>query len=259
MVRGIHPGPRFPGLESPIRRRKKQVVKMRKLVLAAMAAAVLVAASAGLSAAEKQWKCDLRIDKSDLSSVGANPYFILKPGYQLYFKSKDGDLTITVLGKTKKIDGVETRIVEERETSGSKLVEVSLNYYAISGKDKSVYYFGEDVDTYNGKGEVTGHGGTWHAGEHGNKPGLMMPGVVKVGARYCQEVAPKVAMDRAEIVSVTESLQVPAGKFTKVLKTEETTALEPGAKEYKYYAAGIGLLKDGDMQLFWNGYAKKTH
>ena len=46
-------------------------------------------------------------------------------------------------------------------------------------------------------------------------------------------------------------------KFTSVLKIEETTPLEPGEKEAKYYAAGIGLLKDGPMKLVRHGFTKK--
>jgi len=207
------------------------------------------------SLAAEAWTEQFVMDKSDLASSGTNPYFILEPGYQLYLKSEDGDLTITVLNETKVVDGVETRIVEERETESGKLIEVSRNYFAISKKNNSVFYFGEDVDTYK-DGKVTGHGGSWHAGVNGAKAGLMMPGIVLVGSRYYQEVAPKTAMDRAEIVSLSESLTVRAGTFKNVLKTEETTPLEPGVKEHKYYAAGVGLLKDGDMRLVRYGYVK---
>ncbi len=76
-----------------------------------------------------------------------------------------------------------------------------------------------------------------------------MPGLPLVKARYCREIAPRVAMDRAEIVSVTERLQTPAGTFTNVLKTIETSQLEPGPGEAKYYAAGVGLLQDGSLKL----------
>jgi len=222
-------------------------------------ASVLLFASMALgaaSAAEKAFTDHFVLDKADLSSTGANPYFSLQPGYQLYLKSKDGDLTITVLDETKTVDGVETRIVEERETEAGKLIEVSRNFFAISKTDKNVYYFGEDVDMYNRRGKITGHGGSWQAGENGAKAGMMVPGKPAVGDRYYQEVAPKVAMDRAEIVSLTAKLTVPAGAFKDVLKTEETTPLEPGVKEYKYYAAGVGLLQDGDMKLVRYGYVK---
>jgi len=58
-----------------------------------------------------------------------------------------------------------------------------------------------------------------------------------------------VARDRAEITSLTESVETPAGKFTNCLKTKETTPLEKGTTEYKLYAPGIGLVQDGDLLL----------
>ena len=34
-----------------------------------------------------------------------------------------------------------------------------------------------------------------------------------------------------------------------MLKTKETTPLEPSAVELKYYAPGIGLIGDGELEL----------
>lgn len=227
-----------------------------KGIILILALAVLIAAVPALGApAARAFTQGFGMDKSDLSSTGRNPYVILEPGYQLFYKSGSGDLTITVLDETKLVDGVETRIVEERENENGKLIEVSRNYFAISKSNASVFYFGEDVDMYGKDGKIT-HGGTWHAGVNGARAGLAMPAVALLGARFHQEVAPKEAMDRSEIVSVTETLKTPAGKFTKVVKTEETTPLEPGAKEYKWYAPGVGLVKDSELVLVKYGSAK---
>lgn len=54
-----------------------------------------------------------------------------------------------------------------------------------------------------------------------------MAGLVLLGARYYEEIAPGVALDRAEIISINETINTPAGKFTSCLKKEETTPLEP--------------------------------
>jgi hypothetical protein len=192
------------------------------------------------------------VDKSELASTGRNPFFILEPGYQLVFGGKeDGDevaLTITVLDETRSVDGVETRVVEERESKSGKLVEVSRNFFAISRRTNDVYYFGEEVDVYKG-GKVVSHEGAWLSGVSGAKFGLAIPGSPLLGARYYQELAPDVAMDRAEVVSLDETMETPAGKFRQVLKIVETTPLEPGARESKYYAAGVGLIKDGPCKL----------
>jgi hypothetical protein len=196
-------------------------------------------------------------EKADLGPTGKNPYFILEPGYVLELDDpKDKEhLVITVLEETKKIDGVECRIVEERETVDGKLKEVSRNFYAISKRTNGVYYFGEEVDDYK-DGKVVGHPGAWIHGEKDARYGLMMPGVALVGARHYQEIAPGVALDRAEIDSVSETVEVPAGTFKNVLKVEETTPLEPG-KGHKYYAPGVGLLRDGGLKLVKYGFPKK--
>jgi len=46
-------------------------------------------------------------------------------------------------------------------------------------------------------------------------------------------------MDRAEIVSLTRCSKYRLEPFKDCLKIEETTPLERGVKEYKYYASGI--------------------
>jgi hypothetical protein len=55
-------------------------------------------------------------------------------------------------------------------------------------------------------------------------------------------------MDRAEIVSLSDTITTPAGIFKDCLKTEETTPLESG-REAKVYAPGMGLVKDGSLLL----------
>ena len=203
---------------------------------------------ANVAQSEDEWTNDFSADKADLMSTGKNPCFILEPGYQLYLEGGDETLTITVLNETKLVDGVETRVVEERETKNGKLVEVSRNYFAISKRTNNVYYFGEDVDNYK-DGKVSDHRGSWQSGVNNAKFGLAMPGFPLLDAKYQQEVAPGVALDRAEIDSVSETVKVPAGEFKNCLKIEESTPLEPGEEEVKLYAPNVGLLTESSMKL----------
>jgi hypothetical protein len=216
----------------------------------------LLAATLSVGAAEAKFTDTFAVDKAELASAGTNRFFILAPGFQQVLEGKAGGnqttLTITVLNDTKLVDGVETRIVEERETAGGQLVEVSRNYFAISRRTTDVFYFGEDVDMYEG-GKIANHEGSWLSGVNGARFGLIMPGTPLLGARYQQEVAPKVALDRAEIVSLNETLTTPAGKFQQCLKTEETSGLER-VKEHKLYAPGIGLIYDGELKLVRSGF-----
>ena len=54
---------------------------------------------------------------------------ILIPGHQLILEGKenatDVQLSITVLNETKTVNGVETRIVEEKKTEDGKLDEIA--------------------------------------------------------------------------------------------------------------------------------------
>jgi hypothetical protein len=195
--------------------------------------------------------CTESFDLQDcnFSASGKTKYFILEPGYQLIFEGINGKdtvkLVIKVLNETRKTGDIETRIVEEKETVNGKITEVSHNYYAICTQTNSVFYFGEDVDIYKEE-KIIDHSGSWRADSGDAKAGLMMPGIILLGAKYYQEMAPGVAMDRAEIISDNETLQTPAGNFEKCLKTEETTPLEPKNKEYKLYAPGSALSKTGN-------------
>jgi len=199
-------------------------------------------------------------DKSDLVSSGKNSYFILEPGYLLLLqgteKGKKTELAIRVLTETKQIDGVETRVVEERETKDGKPVEVSRNYFAISKKTGNVYYFGEETTEFKKGKEVKGSD-SWQSGVGGAAYGMIMPAKPAVGMKHYQEHAPGKAMDRAEVKSLSEKMEVPAGNFENCLKVEETTPLESDEKEYKVYAPGVGLLVDEGMKLVKYGVEGK--
>jgi hypothetical protein len=196
------------------------------------------------------------VEKGELANRGENPYFILEPGYVLVLAAGDERLVITVLDETRTVDGVETRIVEERETKGGRIVEISRNFYAISRRTNSIFYFGEEVDIYK-DGRIVAHEGAWESGKAGARFGLMMPGQVLLKARYYQEIAPGVAMDRAEVVALDEPLKTPAGAFKACLKIAESNPVEGGGKEYKIYAPGIGLVRDGALLLVESGRQNK--
>jgi len=205
--------------------------------------------------AAKGWVDTFAVEKEDFVSSGSNTYFRLEPGFRLKLEGSEGlrriTLVITVLDETRLVDGVETRIVEEREWKGDQLAEVSRNFFAFNTADRGVYYFGEEVDLYK-DGRIVDHEGAWESGKAGARFGLMMPDKPVAGSRFYQEIAPGVAMDRAEIVALDTALKTPAGEFKGCLKVAETTPLE-GGWEYKIYAPGIGIIKDGSLVLVESG------
>jgi len=223
-----------------------------------LAAAMILAFSTACgdgTAGNSGWQQEFGISSCKLLTTGRNQYFVLEPGFQIVLEGGDTKLQITVLDETKMVDGVNTRVVEEREWKAGKLYEVSKNYFAMCEQTKDVFYFGEDVDFYEND-KVVKHDGSWLAGTNGNKAGLMMPGAPKLTMKYYQEIAPGVAMDRAEIVSLDETCKTPAGTFSGCMKVKETSAIEFFAKEYKYHAPGIGLVRDEDLRLVKHGFIK---
>jgi len=210
----------------------------------------------------KRWTDSFNTSGCTWSSTGKNDFFILEPGYQQIFEGREGKvsvhLEITVLPETQTVGGVETRIVEERESHDGQLEEISRNLFAVCGPGNDVFYFGEVVDMYK-DGKITGHEGAWTANLAGARAGLFVPSRPLLGSRFYQEIAPGVAMDRVEIVSDSGSLKTPAGAFHDCLKTEETTPIEPQAKEYKIYAKGIGIVQDDELVLTKYGFIAKKN
>ena len=151
------------------------------LCISGFFAALASSAKAGPGNQPSQpWMRSFRLDVKELATEGENPYFILNPGYQLTLEGKEAgapvQLIVTVLRETITIGGVETRVVEERETSRGLIAEVSRNFFAIHPRTKDVYYFGEDVDIYK-NGKVDRHEGAWRHGTGNAHFGLMMPGM----------------------------------------------------------------------------------
>jgi hypothetical protein len=243
------------GSSSLGRRWKMKSAANMILALVAVSAVTLVMPGSILAAKQPAFTDSFMIGEcGGFSSHGSNPYFILEPGFQLILEGEESQqdvrVTITVLGETKKIDGVVTRAVEEVETHDGELAEISRNYFAICNRTNSVFYFGEDVDIYE-NGQIVSHEGSWRAGSNppGARPGIVMPGTILLGGRYYQEIATGVALDRAEIISMSEVIETPAGRFEDCLETAETTPLDPKALEFKFYAPGIGLIIDGTLKL----------
>jgi hypothetical protein len=203
----------------------------------------------------ESWTSAFTVAADEWTATGRNPWFSLVPGDQSTFEGGDSKLVITVLDETRTVDGVQTRVIEEREWDEGQLEEVSRNFFALSKRTNSVYYFGEEVDIYK-NGRLARHEGAWMAGENGAHFGMIMPGEPLLGSRYAQEIAPDVAMDRAEVVGLAETLTTPAGTFTGCLKTEETSPLEPRSREHKLYAPGVGLIQDGEVVLVKVGRAE---
>ncbi len=186
------------------------------------------------------------IDPADFVSVIDNPFLPLTPGTTYLSTTPDGAGvdTFVVTRQTARIMGVTCVLVHDTTTIDGTLAEKTADFFA-QDRHGNVWYFGENTAEYR-NGHVVSTEGTWRAGVDDARPGIVMEASPHVGDRYSQENAPDVAQDRAEVVSLSRSVEVPYGSFTGILQTDETTPLEPGFLEHKFYAAGIGVVLSVD-------------
>ena len=175
-----------------------------------------------------------------------NKYFPLKPGTTFTYEgTKEGEPQsdeLIVTDRTKDVDGITARVVRDNAYENSKLVEFTDDWYA-QDDDGNVWYMGEFTNELE-NGKVVSTEGSWEAGVKGGKPGIFMEAHPQVGDTYQQEFSKGIAEDQAEIVSLTDSVCVPYGCFKNVLETRETTPIEPGVEEHKFFALGVGDIKE---------------
>jgi hypothetical protein len=180
-----------------------------------------------------------------------NPYLPLKPGTTLTYTGTEEGVTqgdvVKVTNDTKLILGVNVRVVRDTVTDRKgNVLEDTRDWYA-QDQTGNVWYFGEDTKEYK-NGKLVTTAGSWQAGDNGAKAGIIMEAHPKVGDTYGQECAPGVAEDRSRIFQVGASVTVPYGTFTDTLVTEEFSLLEPGVLDHKWYAPGIGVVREERVQ-----------
>ena len=171
-----------------------------------------------------------------------NPYFPLTPGdlytYNGNQKRQPVVNTVYVTHNTPTIAGVRTVEVRDRVYVSGTLSEDTLDWYAQDDQG-NVWYLGE----FSTEFPDGSHAGSWAAGVDRAQPGYIMEAAPQVGDTYCQENAPGVAQDAAQVLSLTASRSVPYGSYTgNVLQTKDYSLIEPHS-EHKFYAPGVGMLE----------------
>lgn len=171
-----------------------------------------------------------------------NPLFPLVPGTTYNFKSVTAEGTETVAfvvtRQTRSILGVTCITVRDTLRLNGEVKEDTVDWFA-QDRSGNVWYFGENTAEYEG-GLITSIAGSWEAGVQHAKPGLIMLAKPVVGKVYRQELFYGEAEDAAEVIALNETVTVLAGTYTKCLKTEDFTPIDPDNTEFKHYAPGIG-------------------
>jgi len=222
----------------------------RFLLLAAFAALIVGPATAAVPTDDPTFSDPTEFD---------NPFFPFEAnGMKVYKGKSDGEKVTVVysyLEETRDFDWnggtVECVVLVETEFEGGELAEISWNYFA-SADDDTVYYFGEVVNEYD-EGEVESHEGSWLVGGPSGDdpaetfaaadPAVFFPGDPEGGDTWNPEDVPGGPLEIAEIRKTDKKVKVPFGKFEDCIEVLETHPADD-ATEKKWYAPGVGLLKE---------------
>jgi hypothetical protein len=182
------------------------------------------------------------LDPADFVARIDNPYWPMAPGTRWVYREFDFEgsqrVTVTVLERTRTIEGIDATVVHDVVSERGDLVENTFDWYAqdVCG---NVWYMGENTKEYE-NGEVVSTAGSWEHGVDGAMAGVVVPGDPQVGLTYRQEYYAGEAEDAGQIVSLDEQAQPPFGHFRNVIQTRDFTPLHPRVLEYKLYAPGVG-------------------
>lgn len=179
-------------------------------------------------------------------------FFPLRPGtsyvYEGVVKDADGTkrhrIVFTVTDLVKRINGVNARVVFDRDISDGVLAESELAFFS---KDRrgNVWNRGEYPEEYE-DGVFAGAPSTWIDGVRGARSGILVPGRPRTGTPpFVQGRAP--AVDFYDVGTVTRTgmrVCVPTGCYDDVVQVQESAPDAPDdGIQVKYYAPGVGLVK----------------
>jgi hypothetical protein len=185
----------------------------------------------------------VELDPADFVATIDNPFWPMAVGNKWVYRETDAEGTeqkveVTVTGDTKEIIGITATVVHDVVSEDGDIVEDTLDWYAQDAAG-NLWYLGEDTKEYE-NGKVASTEGSWTAGVDGAQPGIILPAQPEVGMIYRQEYYRGQAEDAAEILSLDEHVEVPAGTYDDVLQTKDYTPLDPDVVEHKFYASGVG-------------------
>ena len=176
-----------------------------------------------------------------------NRWFSLKPGTKWSYRgSEAGDRTRDVMiatYRTRLIDGVVCRVVFDRVWTNGRLGERTHDYYAQT-KGGTVWYFGERTAELDRHGHVTSREGSFLSGVDGAEAGVFMTRDPQPGPSFFQEYYPGHAMDVFTVLRRDAHVSVPLLWSDHALLTKETSPLEPGIVDHKYYVRDIGDVRE---------------
>ncbi len=180
-----------------------------------------------------------------------NPWYPLRPGTTYRWAGTDNGRptsdVLQVTHRTKRIQGVTTTVLLDRAYVRGRLSESTIDWYA-QDRAGNVWYFGERTRNIAKDGTVKSTAGSWEAGVDGAKAGIFMPARPHVGQSFQQEHYTGHAEDHFTVRSLHASIRVPYVTSHRALRTTETSPLEPGVVDAKYYVRGLGTVLEASIK-----------
>lgn len=196
-------------------------------------------------------------DRFSDPTVIDNPYLPLTPGtrwaYDGHTVEDDEEIPhqiVTIITDlTKVIDGVEAVVGYEEDWSDGQLVEVEI-FFAAQDDDGNVWRLGEYPEEFEDGQFIEAK--PWLAGVQDALAGYMMLAEPRAGDRsYAQGWGPAVEWaDRGRVIEAGIQDCVAVGCHQDVVVVEEWDIAEPLARQLKFHAPGVGVIR-----VDWSGSA----
>ena len=112
--------------------------------------ALLVPLAAGCGSTSKkaeplpQGTESVKLDPGDFSAEIDNPYWPMRPGSKWVYREGNARVEVTVTGKTRKIIGIDARVVHDVLTEDGKVKEDTFDWYAQDASG-NIWYLGENT------------------------------------------------------------------------------------------------------------------
>ena len=187
------------------------------------------------------------------STVIDNRWLPLVPGTQFRLHGTanrgggptDHEVVLTVTDLTKRIDGVRTLVLWDRDFNAGELAEEELALHA-QDVDGNVWNFGEYPEEHE-DGKFVGAPSTWLSGRAGARAGTMVPADPVVGSPpYEEGYAPRIDFyDLGQVFARHRQTCVPAGCFDDILVIDEWAPLDQpeDGHQLKFFAPGVGNVR----------------
>jgi hypothetical protein len=187
-----------------------------------------------------------RVGSTGFVRTITNPYLPYRPGSVWVYKGvKDGASqtdVVRVTHRTRIIAGVRCTSITDVATHGTRVLERTTDWYAQDSAG-NVWYFGENTAAYGPGGQVD-RSGSWLAGLHGARPGIVMTAHPRVGDAHRQEYWAGHAEDQYWLVALGQRVRVPLATYTDAARTLEWSRLEPSVIDEKFYVPGVGVVRE---------------